>query len=81
MGREVGRRGERRGQAVEKRPPGEAEHGADRSAGREPLDARTGQPLEPPDRGRLERPDVQGANKDREELADTADREPHDRSS
>ena len=52
-----GRRGERRGQAVEKKPTGQAERAADRVAGRPPLDARTGRPIDP-DQGRLERPDL-----------------------
>jgi hypothetical protein len=51
------RRGERRGQAVEKKPTGEAERAADRVAGREPLDAGSGRPIDP-DKGRLERPDL-----------------------
>jgi hypothetical protein len=57
------RRGERRGQAVEKKPTGQAERAADRVAGREPLDAGTGRPIDP-DQGRLERPDVRDRSRD-----------------
>jgi hypothetical protein len=56
-------RGERRGQAVEKKPTGQAERAADRVAGREPLDARTGKPIDP-DQGRLERPDLHDRSRD-----------------
>jgi hypothetical protein len=49
------------------------------AAEREPLDARTGTPIEPEDRGRLERPEPGSpAGKDREGLADTADPRPDD---
>jgi hypothetical protein len=58
-----GRRGERKGQAVEKKPTGEAERAADRVAGREPLDAKTGRPIDP-DHGRLERPDLDDRSRD-----------------
>jgi hypothetical protein len=40
---EVQKRGERRGEAVEKRPDGEAELDAARAEDRVPVDARTGQ--------------------------------------
>jgi hypothetical protein len=46
-----------RGQEVERRPTGQAERAADRVAGRTPLDARTKRPVDPPGKGRLERPD------------------------
>jgi hypothetical protein len=75
---EPGSRGERRGQAVEKKPTGVAEHRADRAAGREPIDPKTGQAIEPPEAGRLERPDLPGTNKDREGLSDTYDQDPHE---
>jgi hypothetical protein len=80
-----------KGEAVEKEPPGKAEREADRAAGRAPLDARTGQPIEDPAAGRLERPDVGGEasparapgvdaeEDDGAELADTGDVEPHDK--
>ncbi len=74
---EVQKRGERRGQGVEKRPTGEAERDAARAEDRVPIDARTGEPSE---HGLLERPDLQGTDlgDDRRGLADMADREPHD---
>lgn len=48
------------GESVKKEPTGVAERQADRAAGREPLDARTGRPIDP-DQGRMERPDLGGA--------------------
>jgi hypothetical protein len=75
---EPGSRGELRGQAVEKKPTGVAEERADRAAGREPVDAKTGKPIEPPEAGRLERPDVAGPSKDREGLSDTYDQDAHE---
>jgi hypothetical protein len=59
MASSVQKRGPRRGDGVERRPPGEAEHDANRAEDNLPLDARTGEPIEPEDRGRLERPDVE----------------------
>jgi len=56
MATTVRKRGKRRGEAVERRPPGEAEREANRPEDRVPLDARTKRPIERPDRGRLERP-------------------------
>jgi hypothetical protein len=44
----VQRRGERRGEGVERRPPGEAERDASRAEDNVPIDARTGRPVEPP---------------------------------
>jgi hypothetical protein len=73
-----GRRGSRTGEAVERKPDGVAEERAARAAGREPVDARTGEPVEG---GRLERPEVHDENEDRDELADSGDRQPHDHSS
>jgi hypothetical protein len=52
----VNKRGERRGEAVEKQPPGEAEREAQRAEDNVPLDSRTGRPMEPEEAGRLERP-------------------------
>jgi hypothetical protein len=75
---EQGRRGELRGQAVEKKPTGVAEHRADRAAGREPIDARTGKAIEPPEAGRLERPEVDEPSKDRENLSDTYEQDAHE---
>lgn len=77
---EVQKRGERRGEGVEKRPDGEAERDAARAEDRVPIDARTGEEIEG---GVLERPDVGGevGNKDRRGLADTNDMEPHDHES
>lgn len=77
--REVGKRGERHGEGVERRPPGEAERDASRAEDNVPLDARSGEPIEPPARGRLERPSHdETAGEDRRGLADSADTEPHD---
>jgi hypothetical protein len=76
-------RGQIGGQGVRKEPDGEAEREAARAADRAPLDARTGRPMANPDEGRLERPDT-GTRADdpsRDQLADSADRQPHDRSS
>jgi hypothetical protein len=53
---DVSKRGERRGQGVEKRSAEEASHDANRAEDNLPLDAATGRPLEPESRGRLERP-------------------------
>jgi hypothetical protein len=79
---DVGKRGPRRGEAVERQPPGEAERAASRAEDNQPLDARTKKPIEPPDRGRMERPESNSdRGKDRQGLADTADREPHDHGS
>jgi hypothetical protein len=76
-------RGERKGQAVEKQPDGLAERQAARVAGREPLDARTKEPMDDPDQGRLEQPDLGHVadNKNRKELADGGEMEPHDHGS
>ena len=49
---EVQKRGERHGQAVERRPAGEAERDAKRAEDNVPLDARSGEPLEPATRRR-----------------------------
>lgn len=73
---QVRKRGERKGQAVEKQPPGEAERDAAVAEDRVPLDARTG---EPSDVGRMERPDPGSSRGDN--LSDMAEREPHDRGS
>jgi hypothetical protein len=51
---EVQKRGDRRGDGVEKRPPGEAERDAARAEDNVPLDAATGQPIDPA-RGRMDR--------------------------
>lgn len=73
------RRGSRSGEQVERRPDGEAEHAANLAAGREPVDARSGAPIDPEDRGLLERPDHGGdPGKDRRGLSDMADPEPDD---
>ena len=73
------KRGELRGDAVERRPPGEAEDDANRAEDNVPLDARSKQPIEPPSRGRLERPaPEQPAGDDRRGLANSADPEPDD---
>jgi len=53
---EVQKRGERRGEGVEKRPPGEAERDAKRAEDNVPLDARTGEPIDPANRGRRPAP-------------------------
>jgi hypothetical protein len=82
MDDQQGRRGDRKGQAVERKPTGVAEQRADRAAGRAPLDAGSGRPMADPDHGRMERPDVgasRGPGKDRQGLADSDDREPEDR--
>jgi hypothetical protein len=79
----VQKRGERRGEGVERRPPGEAERDASHAEDNAPLDARTGQEIEPPEAGRLDRGGEQRGDlgDDRRGLADTADREPHDHDS
>jgi hypothetical protein len=76
----VRKRGERRGEGVERRPPGEAEHDAKRAEDNVPRNARTGEPIEPEELGRLDRGGEQRGDlgEDRRGLADTADREPHD---
>jgi hypothetical protein len=76
-------RGQTGGQGVRKEPDGKAEKEAARVAGRAPLDARTGQPMANPDEGRLERPDLGTGddNVDRQNLADSGDKQPHDHSS
>ena len=51
---QVRKRGARRGEGVERRPSGEAEHDAKRAEGNVPIDPRTKQPIEPEKRGRLE---------------------------
>jgi hypothetical protein len=51
----VNKRGERRGEGVEKQPPGEAERDARRAEDAVPVDSRTGEPIEG-EEGRLERP-------------------------
>ncbi len=48
------RRGPRKGSAVEKRPPGQAEQEAARPEDNVPLDARTGREIDPK-KGRMER--------------------------
>jgi glyoxylase-like metal-dependent hydrolase (beta-lactamase superfamily II) len=76
-------KGKRRGQAVEPVPTGVAERQAARVAGRTPLDARTKQPMANPDEGRMERPDAgyRGDDADRDQLANSADKQPHDHES
>jgi hypothetical protein len=64
---EVTKRGPRRGQAVEKRPPGEAERDAERAEDNVPLDAGSGEVVEPPERGRLERPTGSAPEEDADE--------------
>lgn len=51
----VQKRGERHGQGVERRPPGEAENDAKRAEDKVPLDARTGKELPRPPRARPDR--------------------------
>jgi hypothetical protein len=51
------RRGPRRGEAVEKRPPGQAEQEAARPEDNVPLDARTGKEIDPK-KGLMERRDA-----------------------
>jgi hypothetical protein len=77
---DVLKRGERRGEAVEKRPPGEAEHDAARAEDNVPLDAATGAPIEHPERGRMDRGGDQPADYGTRDggLARTTDREPDD---
>jgi hypothetical protein len=79
----MGQPGERKGDAVQKESAKKARRDVDRVSGRTPLDARTGRPMENPDEGRLERPDTGGQtdNADRQGLANSQDKEPHDRSS
>jgi hypothetical protein len=59
----VNKRGERKGDAVEKMPAGEAERDARRAEDNVPLDPRTGRPMDP-DAGRLERPNSDVLNDD-----------------
>jgi hypothetical protein len=81
MANEVQKRGERRGEAVEKRPPGEAERDASWAEDNAPLDARTKEPIERPERGRLDRGGGQRGDLGADRRGDTADPEPHDRES
>jgi hypothetical protein len=77
---EVRKRGERRGEGVERRPPGEAERDASRAEDNVPLDARTKEEIEHtgggrPHRGGEQRGDLGEGGRGR---ADSADPEPHD---
>ncbi len=75
----VGHRGPRRGEAVEKRPAGEAEREASRAEDNVPLDARTKQPVEE-GQGRLERPERGEPDAiERRGLADMGESEPQHR--